>query len=394
MIDISIDHHNRSLDLFGGPPELQGSLAEALGWLFPMRVAVINTTGGQDDATVTCQSSVAANGHWRRDTTSVWVRDVTLDIAVAPDAAAPSGVRAVVGVPWTCDARTQNAAGDLSGEAYLGAHDGLFAGRPIVPLAHNARKPGVWIEHRPGGAQRVLVPQIGPTVRFGWSGRRPAIAIGNESLVAIDRLPVGHRERVDRVIFGREASPLIMAPALRTQWNELLEGLTTLNGISAARFEHMIARVEAAEARVAETAPDRREFRLYGDLLRRQIVAATRGAVLRWAASGRPVGFLGSYVAHRVEHAARRTTASASSDGASKRAGWSPNSGHRERPTFAAGAHGCAACTPTFEAASALSSDRKANGSASFEALLSTQHCALTAPSMRRPNQAPEGSAS
>ena len=147
MTRIDASHHARSLARLAEPSaSAPGSFAEALGWLMPMTVP----REIDDSSTVVMVDATArfsGQGHWRRDAEFTWVRTVTIDLRVAGEGDDVTSV-ARIEVPWICDETTQAVAEDLGPGFAVGAFDGLYVGRPMVPIVHNARRPGIWLEKK------------------------------------------------------------------------------------------------------------------------------------------------------------------------------------------------------------------------------------------------------
>lgn len=282
---IDVSHHDRSLVALAGDGD--GSLREALGWLLPARVA------GLDLELMDC--AFDEEGWWSPASPITWFRRAFLSLG-SGDLVADIELR----IPWNCDedARTHPLPG-----ATLGAHDALYVGRPLVPLTQLVRRPGIHVLPTTKGedpARLLLVPDVGPTLSMETRRRGVSVRVGASKPVSVEWKtgPGG-----DLVV---EAIGSLSRPAARTLHRALhllaedglpaaLFSVSTRNAIVGKVGEDALGSSAKLIARLSEVlttagspqilddlSDEALHYRLYGDLVRRQVVEAFRKAMHRF----------------------------------------------------------------------------------------------------------------
>ena len=289
-LHIPDDHHQRSLESFAGDgPQ---SLHAALRWVFP----IPTTSLGEVDLV---DVEVAAESYWQSKATRPrWVRPVRLTVAGRDE-----GDSFELDLPWLCDERAlRTTAGDDS--IQLGAHRGLYLGRPLQPRAQLVPRPGLRARRTATRTFHVLVPDIGQEVAFARSpkglvvqfGRRPPRVI---TMAAVDQLLTGAHP--DEIEGDNDAATLSRVRALAADGGartrrfspttlELIDSELLLAEMSwSSRLRAVIERLEEPDVNggaddqrarlVDELSETSLQFRLYGDILRRTIAEGIlRGA--------------------------------------------------------------------------------------------------------------------
>jgi hypothetical protein len=289
-LSIPDDHHARSLEaLLGDGPQ---SLHAALEWVFPVPTTSLGTVDLVD-------LEIAGESYWQSQAAQPrWVRPVRVAVA-GPD----EGDLFELDLPWLCDDRAlRTTAGDDS--IQVGAHRGLFLGRPLQPRAQLVPRPGLRTRHSATLTFHVLVPDIGQDVGLARSPRGLVVQFGRRpprvlTMAVVDQLLAGARPSevpgdsdlptlsrfralaTDGGSWARRFSPTtleLIDSDLRlaeASWSSrlraVIEGLEGLNVDGRADVPSSGLVDEISEASL--------QFRLYGDILRRTVAEGVlRGA--------------------------------------------------------------------------------------------------------------------
>jgi hypothetical protein len=282
---ISLNLHQASLDALGAGTG-DGSLFEALRWVFPMATPELGTV----ELTAVDLQPV---GHWHAKASEpLWVRPLRFFLRAGEYA----DYCQLDAVPWLCDERAAATSADSPAHS-VGGHRGLYLGRPLVPRLQLVPRPGF---RRAASARQlswVLVPDIGSSVTFTGRARTLEVRFGGGERVSVEpsRLAgiLASDGRDDPAPFGLSGTNLRRLRGLGADGGShnrrfspaALAAIDETLGIEDASWTDRVLRIadlacrdrEPAQVRlVEELSSTSLHYRPYGDLLRRAIA---RGAL-------------------------------------------------------------------------------------------------------------------
>jgi hypothetical protein len=285
MSTVPVDHHHRSLEALMDPSN-PFSLRKALDWVFPL---VTPALGKVDLVDVRFHD----RGWWdAKATRPRWIRPLLLTIESGTRTAA-----ADISLPWLCDddaLRSTYREPDIR----LGGHRGLYLGRPLHPRAQLVARPGLQATVGEGSTVLTLVPDVGLPVSFERRprstlvrfGRRPPVSVPLDAAAVIrdgrsvEDMVASTSDAGERAALRRLAAIAVDGGALTRRFApETMARIDAELGLTDPTWaERLVALVDELNRR-ADSGSDPRladelgesalQLRLYGDTLRRTVVA-------------------------------------------------------------------------------------------------------------------------